>query len=38
MAGSRLNLTLLIAASMILFIEVVFVVFPDALWSLMMGG
>jgi len=38
MAGSRLNLTLLIAASLMLVIEVLFVVFPEALWSLMMGG
>ncbi|MFQ5658216.1 MAG: hypothetical protein ACE5G5_11790 [Candidatus Methylomirabilales bacterium] len=38
MAGSRLNVALLIVASLMLAIEVVFVVFPDALWSLMMGG
>lgn len=37
MIGSRVNLTLLIVASLILAIEVVFVVFPDALW-LMIGG
>ena len=37
MAGSRLNLTLLIAASLMLAMEVVFVVFPEALWSLTMG-
>ncbi|MFQ5658519.1 MAG: hypothetical protein ACE5G5_13335 [Candidatus Methylomirabilales bacterium] len=38
MAGSRLNLTLLIAASLMLVIELVFVLFPQTLWSLMMGG
>lgn len=38
MAGFRLNVTLLIAASLMLVIEVLFVVFPEALWSLMMGG
>ncbi len=38
MAGSRLNLTLLIVASLMLAVEVGFVMFPEALWSLMMGG
>ncbi|MFQ5684681.1 MAG: hypothetical protein ACE5HC_15600 [Candidatus Binatia bacterium] len=37
MAGHRVNLVLLVAASLMLAIEVVFVVFPEALWSLMMG-
>lgn len=38
MIGSRVNLTLLIIASLMLAIDVVFVVFPDALWSLMKEG
>lgn len=37
-AGSRLNLTLLIAATVMLAIELAFVLFPNALWSLMMRG
>ncbi len=38
MMGSRVNLALLIVASLMLAIEVVFVLFPEALWSLMMEG
>lgn len=38
MAGSRLNLALLSVATVMLAIELVFVLFPNALWSLMMGG
>jgi hypothetical protein len=38
MVGSRFNLALLIIASLMLAIDVLFVVFPEALWSLMMGG
>lgn len=37
MAGSRLNLALLVVASAMLAIEVIFVLFPGALWSLMGG-
>ncbi len=38
MAGSRLNLALLVLATVMLGIELVFVLFPDVLWSLMMEG
>ena len=38
MAGSRLNLTLLGVATVMLAIELAFVLFPNALWSLMMRG
>lgn len=38
MAGSRLNLALLGVATVMLAIEVAFVLFPDALWSLIMKG
>jgi hypothetical protein len=38
MVGSKFNLVLLIVASLMLAIEVVFVVFPGALWSLMAEG
>lgn len=38
MVGSKFNLVLLIVASLMLAIEVVFVVFPEALWSLMVEG
>lgn len=38
MIGSKVNLALLLVASLMLAIEVVFVLFPDALWSLMMEG
>lgn len=38
MVGSKFNLVLLIVASLMLAIEVVFVVFPEALWSLMAEG
>ena len=38
MGGARINITLLVVASLILAIEVVFVVFPEALWSLMAEG
>lgn len=38
MAGSRLNLGLLAIATVMLTIELAFVLFPTALWSLMMGG
>ena len=35
MAGARTNLTLLLVASLILAIEVVFALFPQTVWSLM---
>lgn len=38
MAGSRINLILLAVATVILTIELIFVAFPDALWSLLMEG
>lgn len=38
MAGSRINLILLGAATVMLAIEVIFILFPDALWALMMDG
>jgi len=38
MVGSKLNLVLLIVASLMLAIELVFVLFPDTLWSLVMEG
>lgn len=38
MAGSRLNLVLLSIATFMLAIELAFVLFPNALWSLVMGG
>jgi hypothetical protein len=38
MVGARFNLVLLIAASVMLAIEMVFVLFPDTLWSLVMEG
>ena len=38
MAGSRLNLVLLSIATLMLTIELVFVLFPNVLWSLMMRG
>lgn len=38
MAGSRLNFALLAAATVMLAVELAFVLFPDTLWSLMMRG
>ncbi|MGH7909429.1 MAG: hypothetical protein ACRENW_06225 [Thermodesulfobacteriota bacterium] len=38
MAGSRLNLALLGVATVMLAIEIAFVLFPDVLWSLVMEG
>lgn len=38
MAGSRLNLGLLAVATVMLAVELAFVIFPDALWWLMMEG
>lgn len=38
MAGSRFNLALLSIATVMLAIELAFVIFPNALWSLMMRG
>ncbi|MFQ5793067.1 MAG: hypothetical protein ACE5JI_21560 [Acidobacteriota bacterium] len=38
MAGSRINLALLSVATVMLVIEGAFVLFPNALWSLMMGA
>jgi len=35
MAGARINITLLVVASLILAIEVVFALFPQTVWSLM---
>jgi len=38
MAGSQINLILLAVATVMLAVELIFVAFPDALWSLMMEG
>ena len=38
MASSRVNLALLLVASVMLAIELVFVLFPDVLWLLVMEG
>ncbi len=38
MAGARFNLALLIVATFMLAIEMVFILFPEALWSLVMEG
>ncbi|MCI0410250.1 MAG: hypothetical protein L0191_17110 [Acidobacteria bacterium] len=38
MAGSKINLILLAVATVMLTIELIFVAFPDALWSLLMEG
>lgn len=38
MAGSRVNLVLLGVATVMLAVEVIFVLFPEALWSLVTGG
>ncbi len=35
MGGARINITLLVVASLILAIEVVFALFPQTVWSLM---